>query len=65
MDDDFEMLASDVREDSAPRANAELSASVRSYRRMRAKRTLLGYLAVWSVVAALALIAQAVAPAAS
>lgn len=59
------MLASDVRGDSAPRPDTKLSPSVRSYRRMRARRTLLGYLAVWSAVAALALIAQAVAPAAS
>ena len=65
MNDEFEMVASDARENAAPRADAKPSSSVRSYRRMRAKRTLLGYLAVWTAVAALALIAQAIAPAAS
>lgn len=59
------MAFSEFRETPSSHAEARPSASVRSYRRMRARRTLLGYVAVWTAVAALALIAQAIAPAAT
>lgn len=45
--------------------NPNVSDSHRDYRRKRARRAALRYVVVWSTVAALALIAQVIAPAAA
>ena len=56
---------------SSPESNADGRVSVtphdpsRAFRRKRARRAALGYVVVWSLVAALALLAQVIAPAAA
>lgn len=59
------MALTNASEPSLARTRVRHSEAGRISRRARVRRAALRYLAVWGAVAALALIAQAVAPAAS